>query len=127
MTNSYRVFVTTLPDVCPADPRRMVFTADSGGRCEVFTWDAAARRVRQVTDSADGTAHRAIDAEGYVWWFEEDATESGHWWFQHFDGGPRLPGLPRAAGRAAARAGGDRGRHGGRSHRPRRGDHGRGG
>ncbi|WP_256257096.1 prolyl oligopeptidase family serine peptidase [Streptomyces sp. MUSC 14] len=92
--------MTTLPDVCPADPRRMVFTADSGGRCEVFTWDAAARRVRQVTDSADGTAHRAIDAEGYVWWFEEDATESGLWWFQHFDGGPRLPGLPGApAGR----------------------------
>ncbi|WP_067039272.1 prolyl oligopeptidase family serine peptidase [Streptomyces sp. FXJ1.172] len=100
MTNSYRVFVTTLPDTCPADPRRMVFTADSGGRCEVFTWDAAARRTRQVTDSAEGTAHRAIDADGYVWWFAEDATESGHWWFQHFDGGPRLPGLPGApAGR----------------------------
>ncbi|OIK06312.1 S9 family peptidase [Streptomyces monashensis] len=100
MTNPYRVFVATLPDVCPADPRRMVFTADSGGRCEVFTWDAAVRCVRQVTDSADGTAHRAIDAEGYVWWFEEDATDSGHWWFQHFDGGPRSPGLPGApAGR----------------------------
>ncbi|KOV61242.1 prolyl oligopeptidase family serine peptidase [Streptomyces sp. MMG1121] len=100
MTNSYRVFVTTLPDVCPTDPSRMVFTADAGGRCEVFTWDAAVRRARQVTDSAEGTVHRAIDAAGYVWWFEEDATEYGHWWFQHFDGGPRLPGLPGArAGR----------------------------
>ncbi|KUN00129.1 peptidase S9 [Streptomyces yokosukanensis] len=98
MTNAYRVYVTTLPDVCPADPRRMVFTADSEGRCEVFTWDAGARRARQVTDSSEGTVHRAIDADGYVWWFEADAAESGHWWFQHFDGGPRLPGLPGAPG-----------------------------
>ncbi|GHI04103.1 peptidase S9 [Streptomyces cellostaticus] len=96
MTSPYQVFVAALPDVCPADPRRMVFTADSGGRCEVFTWDAAARRARQVTDGPGGTAHRAIDADGYVWWFEEDATGRGRWWFQHFDGGPRLPGLPGA-------------------------------
>ncbi|MFI1767187.1 prolyl oligopeptidase family serine peptidase [Streptomyces sp. NPDC020800] len=101
MSSPYQVFVAALPDVCPADPRRMVFTADSGGRCEVFTWDAAARRARQVTDNPDGTAHRAIDADGYVWWFEEDATGRGRWWFQHFDGGPRLPGLPGApAGQA---------------------------
>ncbi|MEU1408152.1 prolyl oligopeptidase family serine peptidase [Streptomyces sp. NPDC005728] len=96
MTGPYQVFVAALPDVCSADPLRMVFTADSGGRCEVFTWDAAARRTRQVTDSSGGTAHCAIDADGYVWWFEEDATERGRWWFQHFDGGPRLPGLPGA-------------------------------
>ncbi|MEU5540715.1 prolyl oligopeptidase family serine peptidase, partial [Streptomyces sp. NPDC020362] len=101
MTSPYQVFVAALPDVCPADPRRMVFTADSGGRCEVFTWDAGARRTRQVTDSPVGTAHRALDADGYVWWFEEDATGRGRWWFQHFDGGPRLPGLPGApAGQA---------------------------
>ncbi|ANP51557.1 dienelactone hydrolase [Streptomyces griseochromogenes] len=96
MTSPYQVFVATLPDVCPADPSRMVFTADSGGRCEVFTWDSGARRARQVTDTPGGTAHCAIDADGYVWWFEQDATDTGRWWFQHFDGGPRLPGLPGA-------------------------------
>ncbi|MEU0008698.1 alpha/beta fold hydrolase [Streptomyces sp. NPDC006314] len=96
MTHAYRVFVAALPDVCPADRRRMVFTADAAGRCEVFTWDAGTRRVRQVTDSGGGTVHRAIDADGYVWWFDEDAAGEGRWWFQHFAGGPRLPGLPGA-------------------------------
>ncbi|MFR9797127.1 alpha/beta fold hydrolase [Streptomyces sp. MS06] len=94
MTAAYRVFVAALPDVCPADRRRMVFTADAGGRCQVFTWDAAARRVRQVTDGPHGTVHRGIDADGYVWWFDEDPAGAGRWWFQHFDGGPRRPGQP---------------------------------
>ncbi|MDF3299181.1 S9 family peptidase [Streptomyces tropicalis] len=96
MTSPFQVFVAALPDVCPSDPCRMVFTADSGGRCEVFAWDAAARRARQVTDRPGGTVHRAIDADGCVWWFEEDASGRGRWWFQPFDGGPRLPGLPGA-------------------------------
>nr|WP_079177640.1 alpha/beta fold hydrolase [Streptomyces mangrovisoli] len=74
----------------------MVFTADAGGRCEVFAWDAAARRARQVTDRPGGTLHCAVDAESYVWWFEEDSDGRGHWWYQHFEGGPRLPGLPGA-------------------------------
>ncbi|MFF7845089.1 S9 family peptidase [Streptomyces ossamyceticus] len=96
MSSPYQVFVTALPDVCPTAPHRMVFTADADGRCEVFTWDGAAGRARQVTDSPGGTFHRAIDADGHVWWFEEDPAGRGRWWFQHFDGGPRLPGLPGA-------------------------------
>ncbi|GGW60438.1 peptide hydrolase [Streptomyces lucensis JCM 4490] len=96
MTDAYQVFVATLPDVCPADRHRMVFTGDADGRCEVFTWDAVTRRVQQVTDSTGGTVHRAMDADGYVWWFDEDAAGEGRWWFRHFDGGPRLPGLPGA-------------------------------
>ncbi|MFG2606479.1 alpha/beta fold hydrolase [Streptomyces sp. NPDC048514] len=96
MTDAYQVFLAALPDVCPADRRRMVFTADAAGRCEVFTWDAESRRVRQVTSSRVGTVHRAIDADGYVWWFDEDASGAGRWWFQRFEGGPRLPGLPGA-------------------------------
>ncbi|MFG2635416.1 S9 family peptidase [Streptomyces sp. NPDC048362] len=101
---AYQVFVAALPDVCPTDRRRMVFTADAAGRCEVFTWDAVSRRARQVTNSRAGTVHRAIDADGYVWWFDEDedgaaggaGEGAGRWWFRHFDGGPRLPGLPGA-------------------------------
>ncbi|MCS0605370.1 alpha/beta fold hydrolase [Streptomyces sp. LP11] len=92
----YQVFVAALPDVCPGDRRRMVFTADADGRCEVFTWDAGSRRARQVSVSRTGTVHRAIDADGYVWWFDEDAAGRGRWWYRHFDGGPRLPGLPGA-------------------------------
>ncbi|MCW7946091.1 peptidase S9 [Streptomyces hygroscopicus] len=96
MTSRYQVFLGALPDVCPRDTRRMVFTADAGGRCEVFTWDAAARSARQVTDRPGGTVHCAIDADAYVWWFEEDTEGRGRWWYQPFMGGPRLPGLPGA-------------------------------
>ncbi|MFE3635047.1 alpha/beta fold hydrolase [Streptomyces sp. NPDC059168] len=100
MSDGFQVFLGVLPEVCPRDGRRMVLTADADGRCEVFAWDAATRTARQVTDSPEGTVHCAIDAESYVWWFDEDADGRGHWWFQSFDGGPRLPGLPGApAGR----------------------------
>ncbi|MFD9465671.1 alpha/beta hydrolase family protein [Streptomyces sp. NPDC060027] len=96
MSDPYQVFRGSLPDVCPSDPTRMVFAGDAEGRCEVFTWDAGARRARQVTDRAGGTAHCAIDADAYVWWFEDDAEGNGRWWFRAFDGGPRWPGLPGA-------------------------------
>lgn len=71
----------------------MVFTADAEGRCEVFTWDAAALRARRVTDRPHGTLHGAIDHDGHVWWFDEDDDGSGRWRFQPFAGGPDLPGL----------------------------------
>lgn len=93
----YRMFVPVLPDVCEPDPARMVFTADAGGRCEVFAWDAAARRSRQVTDRALGTLRGTIDPQGHVWWFDEDADGAGGWRFQPFGGGPDLPGLTGAA------------------------------
>ncbi|GGX77558.1 S9 family peptidase [Streptomyces anandii] len=96
MSESFRVFLGVLPDVCPLDARRMVFTADAGGRCEVFAWDAETRTARRVTDRPGGTAHCAIDADAHVWWFEEDARGRGLWWYQPFDGGPRRPGLPGA-------------------------------
>ncbi|KUO09870.1 alpha/beta fold hydrolase [Streptomyces sp. DSM 15324] len=96
MSDAFRVFLGALPEVCPRDARRMVLTADADGRCEVFTWDAATRTTRQVTDRPGGTVHCAVDADAYVWWFDEDADGRGHWWFQPFGGGCRLPGLPGA-------------------------------
>lgn len=96
MTDPYQVFRASLPDVCARDATRMVFAGNAEGRCEVFAWDAAARRTRQVTDRPGGTVHCAIDADAYVWWFEDDAEGRGRWWYQGFDGGPRLPGLPGA-------------------------------
>ncbi|MFH8791133.1 alpha/beta hydrolase family protein [Streptomyces sp. NPDC017941] len=71
----------------------MVFTSDADGRCEVFTWDAATRRARRVTDRPGGTLHGAIDRDAHVWWFAEDARGVGHWRFQPFTGGPDRPGL----------------------------------
>ncbi|WP_308457944.1 prolyl oligopeptidase family serine peptidase [Streptomyces sp. SM11] len=97
----YRVFRAALPEVCATDPLRMVFTADAGGRCEVFTWDAETAVARQVTDRPTGTFHGSIDADAHVWWFEEDTHGVGRWMFQPFGGGPAREGLQSVpAGRA---------------------------
>ncbi|MFJ4582512.1 S9 family peptidase [Streptomyces echinatus] len=93
MSDGYQVYRAALPDVCAADPARMVFTADAEGRCEVFTWDAGTRRARQVTRRPLGTLHGAIDRDAYVWWFDEDEHGAGSWRFQPFTGGPDRPGL----------------------------------
>ncbi|MFG2679363.1 alpha/beta hydrolase family protein [Streptomyces sp. NPDC048392] len=93
MSGDYRVYRAALPEVCAGDPAKMVFTADSDGRCEVFTWDAATRRARQVTRRPGGTLHGAVDRDGYVWWFDEDARGAGRWQHQPFAGGPDRPGL----------------------------------
>ncbi|MFE9411284.1 alpha/beta fold hydrolase [Streptomyces sp. NPDC006704] len=105
MSGRYQVYRAALPEVCAADAGRMVFTGDADGRCEVFTWDAATRRTRQVTDRPHGTLHGAIDRDGHVWWFDEDEHGAGHWWFQPFAGGADLPGLqgvPRGEPRGLA-------------------------
>ncbi|MFC0597560.1 alpha/beta hydrolase family protein [Streptomyces palmae] len=71
----------------------MALAGDAGGRCEVFAWHAGTRRARQVTDRPHGTLHCAIDADAAIWWFDEDRDGRGGWRYQHFHGGPHLPGL----------------------------------
>ncbi len=93
MSRSYQVYRAALPEVCAAQPAKMVFTADADGRCEVFTWDADTRTARRVTDRPHGTLHGAIDHDARVWWFDEDEHGAGRWRFQPFEGGPDLPGL----------------------------------
>ncbi|MEU3190200.1 prolyl oligopeptidase family serine peptidase [Streptomyces sp. NPDC006992] len=92
----YRVYRPVIPEVCPADPDRMVLTADAGGRCEVFAHDAATGRTRQVTDRPHGTLHGTLDRDGAVWWFDEDLEGRGVWRVQDFDGGPDAAALPPA-------------------------------
>ncbi|WP_246260595.1 alpha/beta hydrolase family protein [Streptomyces typhae] len=111
----FQVYRAALPEVCAAQPHRMVFTSDADGRCEVFTWDAATRRARRVTDRPGGTLHGAIDGDARVWWFAEDARGVGHWRFQPFEGGPDRAGLtdvPEGTARGlavtTARTGGSR-------------------
>ncbi|MEU5688383.1 alpha/beta hydrolase family protein [Streptomyces venezuelae] len=89
----FQVYRAALPEVCSADPRRMVFTADAEGRCEICTWDTATRRSRRVTDRPGGTLHGAIDRDARIWWFDEDARGVGQWRHQAFTGGPDRPGL----------------------------------
>ncbi|MGV9273605.1 prolyl oligopeptidase family serine peptidase [Streptomyces griseosporeus] len=98
----YQVFRSALPEACPRDPARMVFTADADGRCEVFSWDATSRRARQVTSRPAGTFHCAIDHDAGIWWFDEDPDGHGTWRHRPFSGEgagelpdpPGLPGLP---------------------------------
>ncbi|GAA2531664.1 MULTISPECIES: alpha/beta hydrolase family protein [Streptomyces] len=109
----YQVFRSALPETCPSDPSRMVFTADARGRCEVFAWDASLCRARQVTSRSTGTFHCSIDHDADVWWFDEDRDGHGAWRHQpfHHDGTrdvpdpPGLldlpPGLPRGLAFAA--------------------------
>ncbi|WP_349636827.1 alpha/beta fold hydrolase [Streptomyces sp. 549] len=111
----YRMYRAALPEVCARDPRLMVLAGDAGGRCEVFTWNAASGRSRQVTDRPRGTVHGSIDADGWVWWFDEHPPDDdggggvhddgstcggparvdghGRWRVQEFAGGPHSPGL----------------------------------
>ncbi|SHN10000.1 alpha/beta hydrolase family protein [Actinacidiphila paucisporea] len=93
----YRLFVPALPDPCAQDPAHMVFTADAGGRCEVFTWDAGTGQARQVTDRPLGTLRATIDPGSHVWWFDEDADGVGRWCFQPFAGGADRDGLTGVA------------------------------
>ncbi|MBD0741705.1 alpha/beta fold hydrolase [Streptomyces sp. CBMA152] len=93
MSRGYHLYLAALPQVCAADPGRMVFTADAGGRCEVFTWDAVTGAARQVTDRPRGTLHGAIDRDAHIWWFDEDEHGRGRWMFQPFHGGADRPGL----------------------------------
>ncbi|MBC7270384.1 MAG: S9 family peptidase [Streptomyces sp.] len=108
----YQVFRGALPEVCPTDPSRMVFTADADGRCEVFAWDASSRRSRQVSSRPTGTFHCAIDHDADLWWFDEDRDGRGVWRYQPFHApGPSdadppglvglPPGLPRGIALAA--------------------------
>ncbi|WP_262508601.1 S9 family peptidase [Streptomyces spongiicola] len=93
----FRTYRAELPDVCAADPARMVFTADADGRCQVFTWDATTGRAEQVTDRPGGTLRCAIDHGARVWWFAEDADGRGHWRFRSFGGGGDRRGLEGVA------------------------------
>ncbi|WP_326595074.1 S9 family peptidase [Streptomyces sp. NBC_01803] len=80
-----------LPAACRRAPDLMVYAGDAGGRCEVFAWHAGAGRARQVTDRAQGTMRCAIDPDGVIWWFAEEADGTGAWRVQGFEGGPDTP------------------------------------
>ncbi|ARP73095.1 S9 family peptidase [Streptomyces pluripotens] len=96
---TFQVYRPALPQAARRMPHRMVFTGDADGRCEIFTWDSDAGVARQVTSRPHGTLRCAIDAEGTVWWFDEDPDGRGRWLLQDFTGGPDTPafaGLPAA-------------------------------
>lgn len=89
----------TLPVVAEQAPDRGCYVAAVADRCEIFAWDRAADRARQVTDRPDaGTSLADVDPTGRtVWWFDDDLAGIGRWQLQPFGGGPDRLALPDVA------------------------------
>ena len=97
----FRAARTTLPQWAPDAPERLVFGSNHSGKWELYAWDRAAGRQRQLTDRREGTLEGLIDPAGQnVWWFDDtDGDEFGRWMIQAFDGSTvreAAPGLGRA-------------------------------
>jgi dipeptidyl aminopeptidase/acylaminoacyl peptidase len=101
-----RLIYPGLPDLAELAPHRAVHVDDHAGRCEVYATDARTGGRRLVTDRPFGTVTCAIDPAGMrIWWFDDDASGTGVWRVQRFDGGPDRPALPGVpAGRNAGLA-----------------------
>jgi dienelactone hydrolase len=97
----YRAPRVSLPDWALDAPDHCVFTANFGGKVELYAWDRATDTQRQATDRAEGTAHGGISPDGqWIWWFADtDGDEFGVWRRQPFAGGAdeiAIDGVPAA-------------------------------
>jgi len=91
-------------------PQRLVFSSNESGAWQVYAWDRATGRRRQVTDDPIGVAGGAPtrDGMGVVWFHDVTGDEVGHWLVAPFaaDGDgtgegtgearPLAPGVPDA-------------------------------
>ena len=75
-------------------PDRSVYTSNVSGTTEVYTWDRATDRHRQVTDRRNGTHGAALPPDGSaIWWFaDRDGDEFGHWVTEPWVTGPWVTG-----------------------------------
>jgi len=86
-------------------PERSLYGTNASGKWELYAWDRAGDRHRQVTDRPTGTlpwSGRLDPAGEHVWWFDDDAgNELGRWMVEPFTGGTAhraVPGLADAYG-----------------------------
>ncbi|MFJ9141881.1 S9 family peptidase [Streptomyces griseus] len=94
----FRAPRVSLPDWAEDAPDRSLFVSNATGTYELYAWDRASGRQRQVTDRPNGTTDGVLTPDGEaVWWFSDtDGDEFGVWMRQPFDGGadePAVPGL----------------------------------
>ncbi|MFE6980457.1 S9 family peptidase [Streptomyces griseus] len=94
----FRAPRVSLPDWAEDAPGRSLFVSNATGTYELYAWDRASGRQRQVTDRPNGTTDGVLTPDGEaVWWFSDtDGDEFGVWMRQPFDGGadePAVPGL----------------------------------
>jgi len=94
----------SLPDWALHAPDRTVFSSNSSGTWEIYTWDRSTGIRRQVTERPSGTHGGTISPDGeQVWWFNDtDGDEFGHWVAEPFGGRPDgWAPTPAVAGTAA--------------------------
>ncbi|MGW0974524.1 S9 family peptidase [Streptomyces griseus] len=94
----FRAPRVSLPDWAEDAPDRSLFVSNATGTYELYAWDRASGRQRQVTDRPNGTTDGVLTPDGEaVWWFSDtDGDEFGVWMRQPFEGGadePAVPGL----------------------------------
>ncbi|WP_052411644.1 prolyl oligopeptidase family serine peptidase [Streptomyces sp. NRRL S-118] len=108
----FRAPRVSLPDWAEDAPGRSLFVSNATGTYELYAWDRATGRQRQVTDRPNGTTDGVLSPDGeWIWWFSDtDGDEFGVWMRQPFGGGedePAAPGLEASypAGLAIGRDG----------------------
>jgi len=90
----FRAARITFPQWARADPDRLVYLSNAGGKFEVHTWDRRTGAQRRLTDRPEGTGYRVasrLEPDGlHVWWFDDaKGNELGHWVREEFGGGDR--------------------------------------
>ena len=85
----FRASRRLLPQWARDHPERMLYSSNETGRWELFAWDRATDRHRQVTDRREGTLVGGLDPAGeWIWWFDDtDGDELGIWRVEPFAGG----------------------------------------
>ncbi|MFG3670869.1 S9 family peptidase [[Kitasatospora] papulosa] len=92
----FRAARVSLPDWAEDAPDRALFVSNATGTYELYAWDRATGKQRQVTDRPNGTTDGVLTPDGRtVWWFADtDGDEFGVWMRQPFEGGPDEPATP---------------------------------
>ncbi|MEV7340523.1 prolyl oligopeptidase family serine peptidase [Streptomyces sp. NPDC093544] len=84
----FRAPRVSLPDWAEDAPHRSLFVSNATGTYELYAWDRATGKQRQVTDRANGTTDGVLSPDGeWIWWFDDkDGDEFGIWRRQRFEG-----------------------------------------
>lgn len=68
----FRAPRVSLPDWAEDAPDRSLFVSNATGTYELYAWDRASGRQRQVTDRPNGTTDGVLTPDGEaVWWFSD--------------------------------------------------------
>lgn len=96
----FRAPVLSFPAWSPEAPERLAIASTESGSYQLYAWDRAAGRRRQVTRDPVGVlaGRPTPDGQGIAWFHDATGAESGHWVVAPFDTPappqPLLAGVP---------------------------------